>query len=830
MPVDESARLDALRQSGILNTPVEEEFEDVVQLAATLCDTPLSAIGFLDERGEWIKAQVGSQPAKTDRVSTFCAHAILNPALPLIISDATQDPRFADHPMVTGCPSIRFYAGVPIVTQDGHAIGVLCVMDTVSRTLRPDQIDGLVRLKRQTMRLIEARQRRKSYPDQRELIPRAATVEADQWRSRFLASFSHELRTPLNPILGLSATLMEQVLPAEQKDAAGLILQCGESLLETIQTILTNGRLEAGMLKLDAQPFDLAATILVALRKTADAAYKKELEFDHSIDPQTPADLVGDAFRLQQVLVHLLANAITFTERGRIYLRVRGRRLPSGECELRVAVADSGIGLVPEEVSRLIEPCTHANDSNPCRFQSTGLEWSNCHSLVQLMGGNLEVLSKPGVGSIARFSVRLPFVTDHAVYHAVPPPELAGKRLLLIEDDPVRRRHLLAVTASWGLRISAVDTEREGRELIQSQPFDCLIRRATVEGTSVRWSSGGQLIPVAWILPQGHSRTEKEEGRSTLLFSPFGATDLRQALLALIGAEPTSRLKQAAKVISGRKGDRLPLRILGADANATDRHVLKFIFRHLGYQADLAETGADVLRALDTPSYDLLLLDVQMPVLDGLAVAREICRRFPEVERRPKLVAVTASAEPGDRAECFEAGMDAFLCKPLSPQNVRVCIDELFGRGRRDRPRTRTGTTALDVNAVHWIDRTYIDATVEGLKEGPAADQIRQVFRAAEADFVSLRRRLAKACAAGDIQALVACLHSLNGCVRAVGWTRMGLRCIEVLHQLRTHQFTGWQELPGELDELFRRSTSELERLLVERTRTIPGLGAIRAW
>ncbi|WP_414662243.1 PAS domain S-box protein [Horticoccus sp. 23ND18S-11] len=1062
VPPNESRRLAALRAHGILDTPPEPVFDDLARLAAQLCGTPIAAMSLVDATRQWFKARIGLSLCETNRETAFCAHTILQPDHPLIVPDARLDPRFADNPLVTGAPHLRFYAGAPLVSSDGTILGALCVLDVEPRNLSAAQTDALIMLARQAMRQIEARQiavhlieqkaaldqhgsvaiadlegrltyvndrlcalsgytreelldvnadlSRAAHPvhsffreswatvtagatwrgevqgntksgdalwTQATVVPmknaegrswqyvaigiditprkrneeqlhllvsalqqaneaiiitdadlnrpgprivfanaaftkatgyslaevigrsprisqgprteravldrlRAALSRGDtfqgetvnyrkdgstyevEWqiapvrtpaghithfvavyrdiserraferqlerarddalesvrlKSRFLANMSHELRTPLNTINGISATLVEQDLPAAAKDAVKLIHQCGENLLENIQTILTHSTLEAGKATLDTKPFSVAAVVLNALRVTSEAALRKSIEVGYDLDPRLPAEFSGDPFRLQQVLVNLIANAIKFTDSGRVHLRLRAAPLSQGRWELNFSVADTGIGIAPGNLGKLFKPFSQADDSTTRRFEGTGLGLAISKSIVDLMGGRITVASRPGVGSIFRVTLCLLAVAGAPpIFTVAGHPRLTGRRVLVVESDPGRRRQLVAMMKAWRINVTEARTAAAGISLATTGNFDLVLRRlpspsAATTSPFAHFTST-QTLPVLWLVPPGPSLVATVPGRSGTLAGPFSPEDLSRALAALIGKESPPTAEAAPARNHQKLGERIPLRILSADDTYTNREMLTYICRHLGYQTDMVENGAQVLERLAERSYDLILLDIQMPVLAGISAAREICRRFPDPQQRPRVVAVTASTQPGDRERCLAAGMDAYLCKPILPKNLQACIELLFEGGIRSRPLS-TAATPVGVNLPEaWVDADHLRATTQGLDANAATDLITQIYAASQADFASLRPRLIEACAARNSKQVALCVHGLKGCVLALGWSRMGSHCAETLHALRENRLHAWAELPAELDELYRTSAAEMERLL----------------
>jgi len=646
---------------------------------------------------------------------------------------------------------------------------------------------------------------------------REAALESSRLKSRFLANMSHELRTPLNTINGLSATLAEQDLPPRAKQSVELILQCGETLLENIQTILTHSTLEAGKATLEHKPFSISDVIMNALRITEPAAQKKKLDLSYSLDPSTPEVLLGDPFRVQQVLVNLLANAIKFTEKGRIFLRMRVRRSADGKWKFSFTVADTGTGIAPDVIGKLFRPFYQGDDSTTRRFEGTGLGLAITKSLVELMGGSIAVKSRPGAGSIFNFTVVLENEPgSRSLLASTAHSELAGKRLSIVEPDPIRIRFLASLARAWGLQ---VDTSTDPSLPLGSiANHDLEIRSFSQREQPPRGGFGSsvksQIVPVLWLQPIGFSIPPDETGGpSATLNGLFSAKEFAAALVSLLTATRKSVRREGPSVDKPtvKLGERIPLRILSADDTITNRMVLSVMCEHLGYHTDLVVNGAEVLQCLNSNTYDLILLDVQMPVLDGLSASREICRLYPDKSKRPRIVAVTASVQPGDREKCLAAGMDDYLSKPILPKDLRSCIERLFdGRTLKAAP----GAPSL-ARPAKWIDGEHLKALTDGLTSAEAFELISQLHDTVKSDFKAVRPALGEACALQETDRLIASIHGLKGCVLSIGWTRMGTRCAETLSALRENRFSSWSDLPLEIDELCTVSSAELHRTLL---------------
>jgi len=455
-PAHESQRLAALRSYAILDTPPEREYDDLVALAAEICGAPLASITFIDEARQWFKARLGFAEAETPRDISFCAHAIAAPRGEdlFVVPDATRDPRFSTYANVTGAPHIRFYAGAPLVTPDGAALGTLCVLDRQPRELTPAQERALRVLRRHVVNALELRRAvhrhevtiAQLHASQRALeAARTEAVESARAKGRFLATMSHEIRTPMNAVVGMADLLQRSALDARQQDAVETIRASGQLLLRLVNDLLDLAKLESGRLELEEAPFALRECVDHAVRLVRPAADAKQLALAVELAPDLPARVRGDVTRLTQILLNLLANAVKFTARGGVTLRAGARPLDERQLELTFAIADTGIGLTAEEISRLFQEFSQADPSTTRRFGGTGLGLVISQRLAVMHGGRITVDSVPGQGSTFTVTVRVRAVEGDGT-HAPFDASFAQRhpaRILVADDNPVNQRVVL---------------------------------------------------------------------------------------------------------------------------------------------------------------------------------------------------------------------------------------------------------------------------------------------------------------------------------------------------------------------------------------------------
>ncbi|MCB0212856.1 MAG: response regulator [Anaerolineae bacterium] len=518
-----------------------------------------------------------------------------------------------------------------------------------------------------------------------------AAETADRAKSVFLANMSHEIRTPLSAVIGMTDLLRDTALTRDQHYFTETIRQSSEDLLAIINSILDFSKIEAGKLELEEKQFDLRECIESALSFLAPQAAVKQIELLYNIDPGVPSHIISDPVRLRRILVNLLSNAIKFTEQGEVFAGLSGRPQPDGRYRLQGVVKDTGVGIPSDKVDRLFKSFSQVDSSVTRKYGGTGLGLAICKRLTQLMGGSIAVSSAgvPGQGSAFTFDILVgvsPTTPD------IVPKTFSifkGKRVLIVDDNPTSRYLLKRQLSDWGMAAVSVASGVEALVYLkQVADVDVIVIDGSMPqlnglelAREIRHRLGVKTPPLVLMASIGQASTAEEAGLhfTARITKPVHIAELHHATQTALEDRalpeaPLALLPAAipAHEVPVQDG---PLRILLAEDNPTNQHLALLLLNKLGYHADVAADGRQVLAMLEQQSYDVVLMDLNMPEMDGLETTEHILQHYP-ADRRPRIVAVTANALIGDRERCLAAGMDDYLSKPLRPDTLQRVLSQ----------------------------------------------------------------------------------------------------------------------------------------------------------